>query len=664
MKNFRVRIFGLLFVLLISIQLSAQNRHLRKAEDAFKTGEYFKAVEYYEKAYDKMSNKKEKGVAAFYIGECYRRIDDLGSAQRWYRKAVKYDYKEPISILHYANLLVIDEEYEDALEQYKRYKELVPDDKRGDNGIRSIELIKEWKSNPSGYIVAEVDDLNSSDAEFSPAYGRSKSEIYFTSNRESAMGDNSSDITGKPFADIFEAQKDRKGKWSEPVPVQGAVNTKGSEGTPLLLNGGATMYFTVCKQQEGANLGCRIYVSRKGMSGWSDPKELEMNLDSNITAAHPAVTKDERTMYFVSNNILNGKGGKDIWVTQRTSMTAKWKKPVNLGNSVNTAGDESFPFIREDGVLFFASDGHPGMGGMDIYKATKSGSKWRVENMKPPINSNAHDFGICFFEDENVGFFSTTRERDDDIFSFKLPPLIFVLKGKVINSATDMPLKGATVKLQGSNGKELDVKSADDGTFRFNLDPKTDYAVYGSMTGYLKAKRNESTKGIKSSKTFHTILDLPPIESAIELPNIEYDLGKKKLRPESEVSLDKLVETLNINDNITIELMANTDFRGGDDYNMKLSQGRANSVIKYLISKGIKENRLTAQGYGETNPKKINSKLARQYDFLRKGDLLSEEFIKALDNEEQKEICHQLNRRTEFKVLSDDYGLNTTPFGG
>ena len=648
--------------MLFIIPLSAQNRQLKKADAAFKTGEYFKATELFEKAFDKMSNKQAKGEVAFKIGECCRLLDDSKGAKRWYKKAVKYKYKEPISVLYYAQMLMIEEDYEDAQEEFAKYKELVPDDDRGKNGLHSIELIEEWKNNPSRYIIEEASDLNSSAADFSPTFGRSKSEIYFTSNRESAEGDNTSEITGLPFADIFEATKDRKGKWSEPTPVKGSVNTKGSEGTPLVINDGATMYFTSCRQEEGANIGCKIFTARKGMSGWSDPQKVQIQADSSITVAHPALSKDELTLYFVSDSIKGGKGGKDIWVSTRTSTSGKWKTPVNLGNSINTAGDESFPFLRDDGVLFFSSNGLPGMGGLDIYSAEKKGSKWKVENLKPPVNSSAHDFGICFFENEKEGFFSSSREGDDDLFSVKMPALLFVLKGKVVNSATNQPLEAATVKLQGSNGKQLEVKSAKDGTFTFSLDPKTDYAVYASKTDFLKAKRNESTKGITKSKTFNVLIDLPPISSAIELPNIEYALGDTKLRPESKVSLDKLVETLNVNDNITIELMANTDFRGSDTYNMELSQGRANSVIEYLVSKEIKSDRLTPKGYGEANPKKVDQKLSIQYDFLKKGDILSEEFINNLESEEQKEICHQLNRRTEFKVLSDDYGLKTQPF--
>lgn len=663
MKTIKYILFVSALVLINFSVVNAQKRHLKKADAAFKTGEYFKAAELYEKAYDKISDRDAKAELSFFIGECYRNIDDSRSAKRWYRLAVRSEYKNPLGVLYYAQILMADEDYEDALEQFKAYADLMPDDPRGKNGIKSVELIKEWKEAPSRYILEEAKELNSRDEDYSPAFGRLKSEIYFTSNRESATGDNTSDITGKAYADIYEAQQDRKGKWSEPVPIAGQLNTPGSEGTPLVLNDGATMYFTSCPQEEGANRGCKIFVSRKGVSGWSAPEQLEIVKDSSITVAHPAVSKDELTIYFVSDNLPEGKGGKDIWVTTRSSKSGKWKTPVNLGSSINTPGDEMFPFLREDGTLYFASDGHPGMGGLDIFKAEKNESLWVVTNMKPPINSPANDFGICFFENNELGFFSSSRERNDDLYSFELPPLVFTLKGKVVNSADDFPLPGAEVLLQGSNGRELKTKAGEDGTFRFTLRPETDYAVVASKKDFLKAKRNTSTKGYSESTTLEVLIDLPPIKNTIELPNIEYDLAKTTLRPESKVALDKLVETLTVNDNITIELMANTDYRGGDDYNLKLSQGRANSVTEYLISKGIKEDRLTSKGYGESNPKHVDDKLARQYDFLKAGDVLTEEFIKGLETEDQKETCHQLNRRTEFRVLSTDYGLNAIKFG-
>ncbi len=671
MKNRQSFIF-FIALLLISSGLFAQKRLLKKADEAFAAGEYFLAAESYEKIYEKLSSKTDKAEVAFKLGECARIMMNDRKAAKWYRKAVRYNVDRPTAWLYYGNSLKSLGKYEEAKIQFKKYQNLVPSDSRGKAGEKSCELALKWIANPTRYTVTEATDINSKYADFSPSFGKSKAEIYFSSTRESANGKTPSNITGQSYADIFVAKKDRKGKWSVPVPVEGNVNTQGSEGAAIVINGGSTMYFSMCKQAEKANLGCKIYKSRYNAGGWSDPVEVELTGDSSVTVAHPAVTKDELTMYFVSDSIpgMKGKGGKDIWVVKRSSPNGKWSKPENLGSKINTKGDEKFPYVRDNGELYFASDGHIGMGGLDIFKAVKNGEVWEVENMRYPINSSKNDFGICFYEDKKFGYLSSDRNRYINLFEFSMPDLIFTMRGKVIDSNTNQPLEGATVHLTSPSGHDAEITSASDGTFRFNLRPNTDYTVIASKPKYLSAVVDRSTKGLKTSKDFDVVLDLASIRTTFELPNIEYDVAKTTLRPESMVSLDKLVKLLNVNSHITIELSANTDFRGSDEYNQKLSEGRAKSVMNYLISKGIKADRLTAVGNGEKNPKVITSKtkngreILRKYKFLKDGDVLTEEFINNLETEEQKEICHQLNRRTEFRVLRDDYGINAVKFGG
>lgn len=670
MKNTKTLLF-LAFVLLFSTNVFAQKRILKKADEAFKIGEYYIATENYEKYYEKLTGKPEKAEIAFKLGECARRTMNQRKAAKWYGKAVRYKIEKPIAWLYYADALRSLGKYEEAKIQYKKYQNLVPQDERGKIGEKSCDYAVEWMANPTRWNVTPASEINSKYADFCPSFGRSKAEIYFSSTRESAHGKNPSNITGQSYADIFTAKKDRKGKWSVPVPVGGNINTDGSEGAGVVINGGSTMYFTVCKQTEKANTGCKIYKSRYNAGGWSDPQEVEIFKDSSITTAHPAVSKDEMTLYFVSDSIpgMKCRGGKDIWMVKRSSPNGKWGKPINLGSKINTKGNEDFPYVSDDGTLYFSSDGHAGMGGLDIFKAVKNGKVWEVENMKYPINSSKDDFGICFYEDKKFGYLSSDRERYLNLYQISMPDLIFVMKGKVVNSNNNEPLAGANVHLTSPSGHESEITSASDGTFRFNLHPNTDYTVIASMPKFLSSVVDRSTKGLKKSKTFDIILDLAPIKNTFELPNIEYDLGKTTLRPESMVSLDKLVKILNVNSHITIELSANTDFRGSDEYNQKLSEGRAKSVMDYLISKGIKPDRLTAVGNGEKNPKKISAetkegrKILAKYKFLKDGDVLTEDFINNLENEEQKEICHQLNRRTEFRVLRDDYGINAVKFG-
>ncbi len=673
MNNYKFLI-AVIFSLLFVLPVFSQKRDMKKADEALNIGEYKLAYELYEKAYEKLSDKDVKAEVAFNLGECARIMMDERKAAKWYKKAVRGNINNPKAYLYYADALKMLEKYEDAKEQYKKYKNLVPDDSRGRNGVESCEFAIEWVNNPTRYIVEETDDINSNSADFRPSFGKSRSELYFTSNRESANGKNVSNITGESFSDIFVARKDRKGKWSVPVPVEGNVNSEGSEGAAIIINDGAVMYFSMCKQTEGANMGCKIYKSKTNAGGWSDPQLVELVGDSSVSMGHPAVSNDEMIMYFVSDSIpgVKGRGGKDIWIVKRSTPNSAWGKPENAGSKINTKGDEKFPFIRANGELYFSSDGHPGMGGLDIFKAVKNETVWEVENMKYPINSSKDDFGICFYEDKKTGYFSSKRDKKINIYSFDMPEMIFTMRGLVKNSAANAPLPDADVKLTSPSGHELEVKSASDGAFRFNLHPNTDYSVIGSKEKYLSAIVDRSTKGLKKSKEFDVILELSPYGGGkrFELPNIEYDLAKTTLRPESMISLDELVKTLTVNSHITIELAANTDYRGGDDYNQTLSEGRANSVIQYLILKGIKEDRLTAVGNGEKKPKEITNqtkngrKILSSYRFLKHGNVLTEEFINNLEDEEQKEICHQLNRRTEFRVLRDDYGINAVKFGG
>ncbi|MCF6365518.1 MAG: OmpA family protein [Bacteroidales bacterium] len=651
----------------------SQKRSLKKADEAFNIGEYHIAYDIYEATYEKLTAKEDKANVSYKLGECSRIMMNERKAAKWYKKATRYEIKYPVAWLYLANAQKMLGKYEEAKENYKKYQNLVPNDSRGKNGVKSCEFAQDWIDNPTRFTVEIAEDINSSSSDFCPSFGKSKSEIYFSSTRESANGKEVSNITGQSYSDIFVVTKDRKGKWSVPVPVDGNVNSPGSEGSAVIINEGSIMYFSMCKQTEGANMGCKIYKSKNNAGGWSDPQEVVLKGDSTVSVGHPAVSEDELIMYFVSDSIpgVKGFGGKDIYFVKRESATSAWGNIQNAGSKINTKGDEKFPYLRQNGELYFASDGHVGMGGLDIFKAKKNGTVWEVENMRYPINSSKDDFGITFYENKSTGYFSSKRNKKINIYSFSMPDLIFTMRGLVKNSDANAPLPGANVKLTSPSGHEVEITSASDGTFRFNLKPKTDYSVIASKSKFLTAIADRSTKGLTKSKEFDIVLELEPYgNKQIELPNIEYALGSVELRPESMVSLDKLVQTLTVNSNITIELAANTDFRGSEESNQILSEGRAQSVIDYLISKEIKADRLTPVGNGEKVPKKISSKtkvgrkVLATHKFLKNGDVLTEEFINNLETEEQKEICHQLNRRTEFRVLRDDYGINAVKFGG
>ncbi len=627
-----------------------------RAKAAFDAGEYYEAIDLYKNAYNKV-DKEQKTAIYYKIGDCYRILGESRSAMLWYKKAVREDYQDPIIFLRYGQVMLINENYEEAKEQFKKYQNLVPDDPRGGIGLESCEAAIAWKANPTGYIVENMRYFNSRQRDFSPAYvNEGSTELLFTSTREDATGNDTHGATGQNFADIFASSMDRKGKWSVPVPVE-SLNSEFEDGTPCISSDYSTLYFTRCKKGKNQQLGCQIYTSSADQGSWSEPKVEFEALGDSVSTAHPAISQDGLTLYFVSD-MPGGLGENDIWRVSRDSEGADWGAPVNLGEQINTPGNELYPFVHSDGTLYFSSDSRIGLGGLDIYKATldETGS-WMLENMKPPINSPEDDFGIVFEPDVERGFFSTSRKGrgNDELFSFVLPPLEFSVTGVVKDERTDQILSGSTVKSVGSDGITVESNTGDEGSFRFMLKPGTDYVFIASQPGYLNGKERESTRGLDQSKEFEVTIYLASTTQVIELPNIFYDFAKWNLRPESMVSLDNLVETLNDNPNVTIELMSHTDSRGTPADNIELSQKRAQSVVDYLISKGIATDRLQAKGYGESQPKVVDDKVKSQYDFLSLEEVLTESFINQLESPELMEKAHQVNRRTEFKVLSTEY---------
>jgi peptidoglycan-associated lipoprotein len=660
MKNQFIRILSLVMMATLLVNYNAEGQKKQKdsrAQAAFDAGEYFEAIDLYKNVVNKVSDRTQKTAILFKIGECYRIIGDARSAELWYNKAVREDYQDPIIYLRYGQMLLVNEKYAEAAEQFKLYVDLVPDDPRGNTGIESCEAAINWKDNPSGYIVENVRYFNSRQRDFSPAYiNESYTQVYFTSTREDATVNDTHGATGQNFADIFSSTLDRKGKWSVPVPVE-SLNSEFEDGTPSISSDFSTLYFTRCKKGKNQQLGCKILSVRSEGGDWSEPQEVLEGFGDSVSNAHPAISPDGLTLYFVSD-MPGGLGENDIWKVTRTSETGSWGKPVNLGEEINTPGNELYPFVHDDGSLYFSSDSRIGLGGLDIYKANidETGS-WRLENMKPPINSPEDDFGIVFEAEEERGFFSSSRKGrgNDDIYSFVLPPLEFSVTGVVRDERNDQILPGSTVKSVSSDGITVETTTGAEGTFKFMLKPATDYVFVASYPGFLNGKERESTRGMDQSKDFEVTIYLSSTTQVIELPNIFYDFAKWDLRPESMVSLDNLVETLDDNPNVTIELMSHTDSRGTPADNQELSQKRAQSVVDYLISKGIQPDRLMAKGYGESQPKVVDEKVKSQYDFLKIGDVLTEGFINQLGSAELQEKAHQVNRRTEFRVLSTDY---------
>ena len=499
MKTPRIILLSVLMILTVSQLAWSQKKRIEKADAAFESGEFYDAIDLYKNAYAAIQDKSLKTTVVFKIAECYRLTNESERAELWYKKAIGQHYPDPVAVLHYAESMKKDDKYENAINEFKRYKELVPDDPRGGEGIASCQLATEWIKNPIGYEVINMKYFNSHDRDFSPAYARDDYKvIYFTSSRDDATGNKTHGATGQNFSDIFVTKMDRKGKWSSPVPLNSEINTEFEEGTPSLSADYNTMYFTRCEVSKRKKLGCQIMSSLRTAEGWGKAEPVKILADS-LVAAHPALSFDGLSMMFVSDK-EGGFGGKDIWKVSRDSPSGDWSEPENLGPEINTEGDELFPYLHKDGTLYFSSDRHLGMGGLDIFRAKKNTDGiWIVENMRYPINSSADDFGIIFENEAERGYFSSSRKGrgNDEIYAFFLPPLKFNVKGLVVNSSTEAAIPEAKVKLIGSDGTTLEDNTSGDGSFKFMLKPSTDYIFLASKPGFLNSKGRETTKGQK-----------------------------------------------------------------------------------------------------------------------------------------------------------------------
>lgn len=654
-KNGTITLLGILLLSNIAV---AQTTKLTRADALYKAGGYYEAIDLYKDDIDKIKDKVELSKYLYKIGNCYRLIGNARQAELWYQKAILRECPDPKVFFYYAEMLKMGEKYDEAIEQYQKYKVLAPLDKLADSGIESCELSKKWKATPSGYEIINMRGINTKFSEFSPAFASNDyTELLFTSSRKGTTGGKLSAVTGEYFTDIFLTTRDVKGIWSSPKPVDENVSTQFDEGAGSLSSDFNTLFFTRCKVSKRDKLGCQIFNAKRTEQGWLTPDEIKVTSDSMIVA-HPAISADGTTLYFASN-IAGGFGGLDIWKVTRASSADEWGEAINLGGEINTAGNEMFPYMHSDGVLYFSSDGHPGMGGLDIFKAKKTeGETWEIENMRYPMNSPADDFGVVFEKEREAGYFSSRRpggRGSDDIYMFYLPPIIYNMIGKITDEKTKSPVGQATVKLVGSDGAIVTMQTNDDGSFKFNLTPNTDYVIIASKKGFLNNKAKETTRGLTRSKDFDVAIAITSTEKPIEIPNIFYDYDKWELRMESREALDRLVEILNDNPTVTIELASHTDSRGTQEYNYELSQKRAQSVVNYLIEKGIATDRLKAKGYAQTQPKVVDAALNARYQFLPIGSVLDKKFIDGLSTEENKEIVYQINRRTEFRVLRDDY---------
>ena len=658
-----------IFLWLIALLLAGcgADQAMKKGDKFYAVGEYFDAAVQYRKAYSQTSNKdrKVKGQRAMKMADCYRRIHFTSKAITAYQNAIRYKQDDSLTHFYLGQLQMRNGNYKEAERHFKMAADSLPTDDPHRllalTGLKSAKEASQWKKDGSAYTVKRVDFFNSRRSEYSPMLaGDDNDQLFFTSTRNQAQGDEYSGITGSKNADIFWAQKDDKGKWGKPQTIDSELNTDFDEGACCFTPDGKTMYLTQCKTDPNYPRFATIAASNRSDAAWSKPTEVIISKDTLSSFAHPAVSPDGQWLYFVSD-MPGGMGGLDIWRCQLLSNN-ETGVPENLGETINTAGDEMFPTFRPNGDLYFSSDGHPGFGGLDIFvaklPATAESSSVHIEHPGFPLNSQGDDFGMTFEGRLNSGYFSSNRGDTrgfDHLYSFYNPEIVQTVKGWVYEQ-DGYELPAAQVYMVGNDGTNIKLSVRGDGSFTQEIKPNVDYVLLATCKGFLNHQEQLRVEPVTKSEEYVLQFPLANISAPVLIENIFYDFDKATLRPESATALDELVQLLNENPNITIELSAHTDYKGSEAYNEGLSQRRAESVVNYLIEHGIASDRLTPKGYGEGKPKTIKRKVAERNPFLKEGDVLTEEYITKLP-EEQQEQCNQLNRRTEFIVLRTTYGL-------
>ena len=661
MKRILYILVGLMLTSMVMSLASCKGPKLKDADEAYDRGEYFDAATIYRKLYNRYNRKEDawlRGELAFQLGMCHLKLNQGNRATAAFQNAIRYNYEDSTTLLRLAQAQQREGQYAAAIKSYNEYLAMFPDDWEALAGKQGCELAPKWKEEGSRYTVKSF--YSSRRADYCPMYlDKNMEYLYFTSTNEKSTGELRSEITGTKKGDIYFFKKDEKGVWSRPELVDGGLNTEHDEGAAAFSPDGSTMYVARAVRQNWPTT-VEIYTSSRSEAKWGAPQKFEITADTLSNYSDPAVSPDGKWLYFASD-MPGGQGGTDIW---RINLKDKHGTLENLGPQINTKGNERFPNMRTDSLLYFSSDGHPGMGGLDLFVAKLqprdeddkfSLDRWVVENMGVPMNSAGDDFGITFGTGES-GFISSNRgdaRGYDHIFSFIKPDLQVWISGYVVDK-DDEPVPNAVIRIVGDDGSNQKTAAKPDGSFRFDLQRGVKYVMMAGADGYLNAKHAFESDSAEEDAEYNVDFILNAMFKPQIIDNIYYDFDKAVLRDESKLALDSMVMLLKDHPNIVIEMASHTDRVGSDKYNNGLSLRRAQSVVDYLVENGIPRERLKPAGYGKTRPKTVTKRINSQYPQFEEGVVLNEEYVKTLSKED-REIADQINRRTEFQVIDTSF---------
>ncbi len=697
MKPLIITFFLLFCLSQVSIaQNKALPRYLINTKKVVASGNYYEAIAKCEKAYKRLGTRgsiKEKGEVAFLLAESYRLLENYEKANDWYSRCIELKYFSINPEIYFlkGNMLKMQGDFTNAIKEYESYKKIAPNSMiiKVEEALKSCREYKDYSISESNFIIKSESKINSKEYDMSPAFSDKKGKkLYFVSNREESFGSERDPITGQKYMDIYMVTFDDKGNpSSKPVSIdtKGIINTSENEGALCFDSKKKTIFFTRCPNEKKMKLGCDIWMADVLEEDFENPVKITLKSNDSISVGHPCITEDGMMLIFASDMTSNSKGteksfgGKDLWYVNYDKKNKIWDSVAhNMGPEFNSIGNELFPTLGPNGKLYFASDGHPGIGGLDIFVTERVGSenKWsRRLNIGHPFNSPGNDYGMCAF-DSKTGFFTSERKTNSsgeitsDIWSYYTPPSIFDLQVVVTESGSRKKIEGAKVevvcvdksKWQGVTdvkGKTEKWKTKKDNS-RYILEDKT-YELKVSKEGYYEDLKGAklSTFGLDQSQSFLIEMKLVP-KGVLTTPEVRYPLDQWTFINDatcmSKDSLNELYNLLSDNPNVTIELYSHTDARSSEKHNQVLSENRAKAVYKYLVDKGIDGRRIVPIGKGEMVPATYTDENGQEI-------VLTEDYINSFANSDPKKFnaLHQINRRTTAKVISRDFDPETAP---